>query len=186
MGMDMWRSLHPQSPGFTYKGTVSSRLDYFLVLTSFFHIFQAPKMRIANWRAKLDHACISILSNIPSLGPHESPSGHPWSIPQPRLFNICESNRKLCKNVVSRPLLDLIQAFEGRSPESFDELSKSTARIIVEQVGHVLGLKSDTHNKGKYSPTDVCRIKGLISTICKATDLIRTLTLRETAPKRTR
>jgi hypothetical protein len=164
MGVDIWRTLHPHSPGFTYKGSsASSRLDYFLVSPLFFHIFHSPKMRIANWRAQLDHACISLLSSIPSQGSRESPSGRPWSIPQPRLFNLCESNRELCKNAVSRPLLELLQSFEGGSPESFDEFSKSTARIIVEQVGHVLGLKSDSRNKGKYSPTDVCRVKGIFA-----------------------
>ena len=42
-------------------------------------------------------------------------------------------------------------------------------------MGEVLRLKSPTHKKGKYLPKDICRIKGLVSTINKATDLIRTL-----------
>ena len=46
-------------------------------------------------------------------------------------------------------------------------------------MAQILGFKLPTHKKGKYLPNDVCRIKGLISTINKARDLIRSLLLNE-------
>ena len=178
-GLDVWRHLHDKSPGFTYKGSALSRLDYFLVSPLLFQCFVRPKMIIGNWKPKLDHACISLFSQIPIQGLSEPPTGRPWSIPQPRLFNLSEANRQLCKDRVASSLTKLLQSFQGGCFEEYDELSESTAQIIVKEVGQVLGLKSDTHTKGKYLPTDVCKVKGLITTISKARDLIRTLTLQE-------
>src|SRR5690242_8253875 len=95
--VDVWRYLFPQSPGFTYKaaeskhksGIASSRLDYFLVSSFFFPLLQTPRMRIGNWQGKLDHARISLLSRLPTQFHLDPPqSGRPWSIPQPRLFNL--------------------------------------------------------------------------------------------------
>src|SRR6185503_17609495 len=101
---------------------------------------------------------------------------------QPRLFNLNDSNRAICKKDVERPLQDLLDevlhAESHGEPLDVDYLSKSAARIIVDKVSSILGSKSSTHRKAKYLPNDVCRTQALISTICKANDLIRTLLKR--------
>jgi len=139
-------------------------------------------MRICNWLPKQDHARIALSITLPSLLQQPARNMSPWSIPQPRLFNLNELNRKRCKDHVGPFLDDLLLSYEqakAMQPLSLDFLSESTANIIVEQVGQILGSKSDTHKKGKYSSSDVCRIRGLISTLTKACDLIRTLSQDE-------
>ena len=97
-------------------------------------------MRIANWLPKQDHARISINLQLPALGKRSS-SGNPWSIPQPRLFNLNDSNRASCKNSVKKALEDRLEAF--KESKDLDMLSENAARIIVEVSG-VLESKSDT------------------------------------------
>jgi len=180
-GVDVWRSLYPHAPGLTYKSAhgASSRIDYFLLSASIFAASQKLTMRIANWLEKQDHARISLCMQIPISGVSHSGTGKPWSIPQPRLFNLTDSNRARCKTAVQEPLDDLLSRFldakGSNTPLSLDFLSGHTSEVIIDQVCQILGSKSSTHKKGKYLPNDVCRTQCLISTITKGTDLIRTL-----------
>src|SRR6185503_18702380 len=97
---------------------------------------------------------------------------------------LTDSNRARCKTAVQEPLDDLLSRFldakGSNTPLSLDFLSGHTSKVIVDQVSQILGSKSSTHKKGKYLPNDVCRTQCLISTITKATDLIRTLVCDET------
>ena len=180
-GVDLWRVLHPQKPGFSYRsdnGLSHSRLDYFLVSPILLETAH-PRMRIAEWLPKQDHARISFnFSLAGQLGKRKIP-GDPWSIPQPRMFNLNNSNRASCKSVVREPLEDLLRLQPQNGKMDPDKLSKATARIIVEKVSEILGSKANTHKKASYLSTDVCRNKGLITTICKARDGIRILLKRE-------
>ena len=107
------------------RGGNVPRMDY-LILNS----AQGLKMRIANWLPKQDHARILINLQLPALGKRSS-SGNPWSIPQPRLFNLNDSNRASCKNSVKKALEDLLEAF--KESKDLDMLSENAARIILRQ-----------------------------------------------------
>src|SRR6185436_2561392 len=87
-------------------------------------------MRIANWLPKQDHSRISISLHFPALN-KRSPPGNPWSIPQPRVFNLNDSNRASCKNSVKKALEDLLEAF--KESKDLDMLSENAARIILRQ-----------------------------------------------------
>jgi len=105
-GVDAWRLLYPHIPGFTYQSARGSfsRIDYFLLSSSILAASQKLKMRIAEWREKLDHAQITLTMQLLGKSVHNASKGKPWSIPQPRLFNLSDVNRSLCKSAVHGPL----------------------------------------------------------------------------------
>jgi len=59
--------------------------------------------------------------------------------------------------------------------QSADNFSKHIAKLTVEIVGSILGMKRPTHKKGQYENLETKKAKAEISTISKARDLIRQL-----------
>src|SRR5690242_11755912 len=66
-GIDVWRSLYPQAPGFTYRNEQKgsrSRIDYFLISSTLSQINNCLRMS-ADWEpSRKDHCKISHL-NLP-------------------------------------------------------------------------------------------------------------------------
>jgi len=60
-----------------------------------------------------------------------------------------------------------------------DSCSRKIAKIIVETVGSITGMTRGTHRKGKFQSHQISRATAEISTISKARDLIRELSLEE-------
>ena len=106
-GVDMWRTLYPEVPGFTYrnaKQTSFSRLDYFLVSSSTRIQASWNEMEIGNWEPQKDHCRISLRLGMPDLSGGKEESGKAWSIPQPELRNITSEQIELCKERVNERL----------------------------------------------------------------------------------
>jgi exonuclease III len=188
-GVDVWRSLFPEHPGFTHrndKKSSFSRLDYFIISNSLMLLASSPQMAIGNWEGTKDHARISLSLPLKMhpLQPHQ-PSGKAWSIPQPELKRINPEKVGICKRELNvhlqRILLDLqedLQTSQARLACA-DAYSKLLAQHLVDITGSILGMKLGTHKKGKYESLDISKTKAQISTIRNARDLIRTLYLDE-------
>jgi len=148
------------------------------------------QMRIGNWDPGKDHCRISVQGSIPLWTPHDEKCGKPWSIEQPILRNLTAETQALCKNKIDQELSPLIPRLlfdlktGTKKTQVADTWSKRVARIIVEATGSITGLKRSTHKKGKFETPIITKANAQISTISKARDLIRCLSLKEFQPHR--
>ena len=177
--IDLWRHIYDHKPGFTYKNdsnTSFSRIDYFLLSPALFGQLEQLDMSIGNWNRKLDHARLSLLSQVSPVSGSPA-NGKPWSIPQPRLSLMSPEQQSTCKSLVREKLIPLLQSINMKelSLDAADQLSQTLARIIVDETVTVVGSKLPTHEKGKYQSL----ARAEITTIEKARDLIRRLYLDE-------
>ena len=111
-GIDVWRSLYPNTPGFTFKnnqGSSFSRIDYFLSSPSLTQLLEGIDMHLGNWApdTKLDHVKLTFKGTFPVL-PGEKNQGRPWSIPQPRLSHLTSAQKQECQQKVNLALLPLL------------------------------------------------------------------------------
>ena len=184
-GIDTWRTLYPDKPGFTFKTAQNepsfSRIDYCLMGPMLFQLLERTQMRLGNWNPKIsDHVQINICGNLPN-SPGQKKRGKPWSIPQPRLSGITAMQRQKCQENANLALTPLLQQVRDArlSLDDADNISKHLAQCLIDTTSAVVGSKLPTHEKGKYHSSDLVKAQAEINTISKARDLIRTLYLNE-------
>ncbi len=182
-GMDVWRGLFADKPGFTYRNDQKnsfSRLDYFIVSPKL-SASHSLDMKICNWELKKDHCRISLELLLPETAKSKYPS-NPWSIPQPDLRHLSERNKQLCRDLIEeslKPIQQLVDIGNELDPTEADRLSVLTAETLILTVGQIAGMKKATHRKGRFESLDINKAKAEISTINKARDLIRSLAWEE-------
>jgi exonuclease III len=186
-GIDLWRTLHPNKHGFTYRNdscTSFSRLDYFVLSQPLFSFASKTDMQIGNWESKRDHARITLTLALPTSGYWDQSATARWSVSQPRLWNLTIDQRSSCKERAEESFkaleaefkLALQQQTSLTLIDKFSQLVVQKAKDIVESV---VGATRPTYRKGKFRSEDVVRATAEITTLQKARDLIRALFLKE-------